>query len=120
MITEEEKVKYGLPKELFDEDFITTEEFTKWVEKCDNHKHLVEVIVKCWEGIGDGSEHEIRGTSNPGKVIWSFYTLGLSHNESIVRALKNSSLWMLYWYLEQSGGYFELKIPKKLYDELEL
>ena len=118
MITEEEKSKYGLPEHLFDEEFIVTEDFSKWIKKCDDHKRLIEVVVKCWDG--DGREHEFELKTHSNKTIWSFYTLGLSHNESIVRSLKNSSLWALYWYMECRGGYFELKIPKKLYSELEL
>ena len=77
---------------------IPTMKFGEYFADKDKTQELLEYISKLWwyADIGVEIENDKIG----------LHTIGWSGNESIIRELKNSSLWVMHWRKSYAGGHY--------------
>ena len=57
--------------------------------------------------------YKIKGWNSGKYRTLQLHTEGWSGNESIIEALKNSMLWVMYWQKSIRGGHYYFRIPIK-------
>jgi hypothetical protein len=50
------------------------------------------------------------------EVKITLHTYGWSGNEDIIRAMKKSVMWSLFWYSSHRGGKYTFRIPLEVYN----
>ena len=94
---------------------IELERIKGWDLQKDGVEGLLDLIEECWWYSEWGFIKKLGRSHLFKKKIWKVecHTVGWSGNEDIIRALQETNMfWLLYWVKSERGGHFYFEIPK--------